>query len=95
MIIIYIIWKISFLYKDPYLPYLIAHKWNEIIKNDCDKQDFDTINKIPTYYNVLNCNNDTITINHDLILQEVLETLKNTKGIHILILMMFKNYYLM
>ena len=85
--IIYIIWKIYFLYKDPYFPYLIAHKWNEIIKNDCDKQDSDTINKIPSYYNANNSNNDTITklhnlinINHDLILQEVLETLKTYKG---------------
>ena len=85
--IIYILWKIFLLYKDPYLPYLIAHKWNEIIKNDCDKQDYDTMNKIPAYYNALNCNNETInklniliTINHDLILKEVLETLKIYKG---------------
>lgn len=71
-------------YKDPY--YLMEW-WNRRIKAECDKQDEFTLNGIPSYHDAWDCPNKSamelhrlIRINHDDILAEVLETMKQYSG---------------
>ena len=66
----------------------LIDKWNYFIKQDCDKQDIDIINGIPSYHNAWDTKNKTIiqlhkliTINHDLILNEVYKNLEDLETI--------------
>lgn len=66
----------------------LIDKWNYFIKQDCDKQDIDIINGIPSYHNAWDTKNKTIiqlhkliTINHDLILNEVFKNLEDLETV--------------
>jgi len=76
--------------KSDILPFTdkLIDKWNYFIKQDCDKQDIDMINGIPSYHNAWDTKNKTIiqlhkliTINHDLILNEVVKNLKDLETV--------------
>ena len=64
--------------------YNLIEWWNRRIKSECDEQDKHSINGIPSYYNAWDCPNKTaiefhrlIKLNHDDILEEVMEVIKN------------------
>ena len=48
--------------KSDILPFTdkLIDKWNYFIKQDCDKQDIDMINGIPSYHNAWDTKNKTI-----------------------------------
>jgi len=83
VVVILIIWL---WYRNPY--YLVTW-WNNRIKDECDRQDCNFLNGIPSYNNAWDCPNKTATelhqliyINHDKILGEVLEVMKHYDDIH-------------
>lgn len=62
--------------------YLIKY-WHQFINNECDNQDINIINGIPSYHNAWDSNNITINqlhklliLNHDLILKQLNDTLE-------------------
>lgn len=81
MIIIILMWL--WYRKYPHRGYFI-NWWNRRIKYECDMQDAYSLNGIPSYYNAWNSPNTKATelhrlirLNHDEILTEVMELLKN------------------
>src|SRR3972149_9689870 len=72
-------------------PYHLIKWWNYRIKTECDLQDLNSINGIPSYHNVWDSSNKTaielhrlIRLNHDDILYEVTNIMdrKNKNNIH-------------
>jgi hypothetical protein len=83
-IIFFIILAVWLWYRDPY--YLVTW-WNRRIKAECDKQYSLPLNGITSYHYSCDCSNKTATelhrlinINHEQILADVLETMKNYTG---------------
>lgn len=69
-------------------PYYLVTWWNRRIKNECDQQDANPLNGIPSLHDIWNCSNKTaielhrlISLNHDDILSEVIETMNNYDGV--------------
>lgn len=72
-------------YRDPY--YLIDW-WNRRIALECDAQDAEPLYGIPSYHDAWNCSNRTarelqaaLSVHHDQILTEVLETMQTYSGL--------------
>lgn len=88
LIIIFVILLIIVLWIWFQNPYEIIEWWNNRIKAECDKQDADSMNGIPSYHDAWDCPNKTATqlhqmifMHHDDILAEVMETIKDYKGL--------------
>lgn len=69
-------------------PYCLITWWNQRLKLECDVQDSNPLNGIPSYHDACNCKNKTVNdfnrliyLNHDNILSEVLETMKSYDGL--------------
>lgn len=82
LVIVVLVWL---WYRNPY--YLITW-WNNRIKSECDLQDSNPLNGIPSYHDASSCENKTVKefhnliyLHHDTILSEVTELMKIYKGL--------------
>lgn len=69
-------------------PYYLIDWWNRRIKSECDAQDANPVNGIPSYHDAWDCPNKTarelhaaIHLNHDDILAEVEEVMETYNGL--------------
>lgn len=85
--VIFVVVLVTWLwYRNPH--YLITW-WNRRIKNECDQQDINPFNGIPSLHDAWNCNNKTATefhrllsLYHDDVLAEVMEVINQHDQIH-------------
>lgn len=69
-------------------PYQLVEWWNQRLKSECDLQDANPLNGIPSYHDADNCPNTTATelhrlikLYHDDIVAEVMEAMKTYDGL--------------